>query len=95
MNSLIVCNAASDNISKISLVESLTDKVSTEEILLTIGERPHGPNGIYINNDIAYILNRISPEWIYVELIDKKTQQKKVHKMYASDKEWNTFRVFK
>ena len=50
---------------------------------------------ILSDNDIAYILNRISPEWIYVELIDKKTQQKKVHKMYASDKEWNTFRVFK
>lgn len=39
--------------------------------------------------DEAYILNRISPVWVYVELTDKKTQQKKVHKMYASDKEWN------
>ena len=39
--------------------------------------------------DESYILNRISPVWVYVELTDKKTQQKKVHKMYASDKEWN------
>lgn len=43
------------------------------------------------DNDLAYILNRISPEWIYVELIDKKTQTKKVHKMYASDKQFDTF----
>jgi hypothetical protein len=45
--------------------------------------------------DAQYILNRISPEWIYVELIDKKTGQKKIHKMYASDKEWDTFLIFK
>lgn len=46
------------------------------------------------DDDIDYILNRISPEWIYVELIDKKTQQKEIHKMYASDKQWDTFRIF-
>ena len=46
------------------------------------------------DDDIDYILNRISPEWIYVELIDKKTQQTEIHKMYASDKEWNTFKIF-
>ena len=40
-------------------------------------------------DDEAYILNRISPVWVYVELTDKKTKQKKIHKMYASDKEWN------
>ncbi|MGN1301202.1 MAG: DUF6711 family protein [Clostridia bacterium] len=40
-------------------------------------------------NDEAYILNRISPVWIYVELTDKKTKTKKLCKMYASDKEWN------
>lgn len=45
--------------------------------------------------DEQYILNRISPEWIYVELTDKKTGNKKVHKMYASDKEWDTFRIYK
>lgn len=39
--------------------------------------------------DEAYILNRISPVWIYVELTDKKTGQKTIHKMYASDKDWN------
>lgn len=46
------------------------------------------------DNDIQYILNRIQPEYIYVELVDKKTQQKKTHKMYASDKSWNVLRVF-
>lgn len=40
-------------------------------------------------DDEAYILNRISPVWIYVELTDKKTKQKALHKMYASDKNWN------
>lgn len=43
--------------------------------------------------DESYILNRISPEWIYVELTDKKTGNKKVCKMYASDKDWNVQRV--
>lgn len=49
---------------------------------------------ILSDNDISYILNRISPEWIYVELIDKKTQQKKICKMYASDKAWDLFKVW-
>lgn len=40
-------------------------------------------------DDESYILNRISPVWVYVELTDKKTKKKKIHKMYASDKEWN------
>lgn len=44
-------------------------------------------------NDEQYILNRISPEWIYVELTDKKTGNKAWHKMYASDKDWNVHRV--
>lgn len=47
------------------------------------------------DDDEAYILNRISPEWFYVELTDKKTKQKTVHKMYASDKEWNTYHIWK
>ena len=45
------------------------------------------------DDDEAYILNAISPEWIYVELIDKKTKEKKVHKMYAGDKQWDTYYV--
>lgn len=45
------------------------------------------------DEDEAFILNTISPEWVYVELIDKKTQQKKVHKMYAGDKQWDTYYV--
>ena len=47
------------------------------------------------DDDMAYILQRINPEWIYVELTDKKTKNKKVHKMYASDKNWDTYRVYK
>lgn len=43
--------------------------------------------------DESYILNRIQPVWIYVELTDKKTGNKKLHKMYASDKEWNVHKV--
>lgn len=44
-------------------------------------------------NDERYILNRISPAWVYVELTDKKTGQRAIHKMYASDKEWNVHKV--
>jgi hypothetical protein len=50
---------------------------------------------ILSDEDEQYILNRISPDWIFVELTDKKTGQKKVHKMYASDKEWDTFAIVK
>jgi hypothetical protein len=50
---------------------------------------------ILSDNDLAFILNAISPQWVYVELIDKKTKQASVHKMYASDKAFNTFRVVK
>jgi len=44
-------------------------------------------------SDQYYILNRISPAWIYVELTDKKTGNRAWHKMYASDKDWNVKRV--
>lgn len=47
------------------------------------------------DDDIAYILERINPEYIYVELTDKKTKERKVHKMYASDKTWNTSIIYK
>ena len=60
MNSLIVCNTGSDCISKISLVKSLDLNIDYKEILLTIGERPLGPNGIYIKNNIAYLANSYS-----------------------------------
>lgn len=46
------------------------------------------------DDDIQYILNRISPVWIYIELIDKKTQQKSLHKVYASDKSFDTFKAW-
>lgn len=46
-------------------------------------------------DDIAFILNTISPEWFYIELKDKKTKQRKTYKVYASDKDFNVFRVIK
>lgn len=46
-------------------------------------------------NDRAVILNMISPTWVYVELVDAKTKNRKCIKMYASDKEWDTFLLFK
>lgn len=45
--------------------------------------------------DLAYILNTISSAWFYVEIKDKKTQQRSVHKMYASDKQFGAFRVWR
>jgi hypothetical protein len=45
--------------------------------------------------DLAFILNAISNEWIYIELKDLKTQQRSVHKVYASDKQKDTMRIFK
>lgn len=60
MNSLIVCNTGSDSISKIPLVMSLQENILYEEIFLTEGEKPLGPNGIYIKDRIAYIANNYS-----------------------------------
>lgn len=57
MDSLILCNTGSDSITKIPLVTSLESDIAYQEILLTKGEKPLGPNGIYINNNIAYIAN--------------------------------------
>ena len=45
--------------------------------------------------DLAFILNAISNQWIYIELKDAKTQQRSVHKVYASDKAFDTYRVVK
>ena len=50
---------------------------------------------ILSDNDLAFILNAISNEWVYIELIDKKTLARTTHKVYASDKQFNTFRVVK
>ena len=47
------------------------------------------------DSDLQYVLNRISPEWFYVELTNKKTGAKTIRKMYASDKEWNTYATWK
>ena len=45
-------------------------------------------------DDLAYILNRISPQWFYVYVKNKKTKQYETHKMYASDKQFNSFRAW-
>ena len=45
--------------------------------------------------DTQTILNMINYEWIYVELINKRTGNREVHKMYASDKKMDTFKIFK
>lgn len=47
------------------------------------------------DDDLSEILNKISKTWIYVEIQDKKTQERTVHKMYASDKQFNSFLVWK
>lgn len=47
------------------------------------------------DEDERYILNRISPAWVYVELTNKKTGKKSIHKMYASDKEQNVYHAWK
>lgn len=74
MNSLIVCNTGSDSISKIPLVTSLSADIVCEEILLTEGERPLGPNGIYIKNNIAYITNNYSNS---ISILDMDTLKEK------------------
>ena len=47
------------------------------------------------DSDLQYILNAISPVWFYCEVTDKKTGEKSIHKMYASDKQWDVFKVWK
>lgn len=47
------------------------------------------------DEDLEYILQAISPSWFYCEVTNLKTGSKSVHKMYASDKQWNTYRVTK
>ena len=47
------------------------------------------------DEDLAFILNAISNEWIYIELKDLKTGNRSVHKVYASDKTKDTMLVFK
>ena len=49
--------------------------------------------GVLSEDDLAFILNAISNVWVYVEVTNKKTKAKSVYKMYASDKQFNTFRI--
>ena len=46
-------------------------------------------------DDLAFILNAISNVWVYVEVTEKKSKTKNVFKMYASDKQFSTFRIIK
>ena len=47
-------------------------------------------NYSYMNDDTqAYILQVISPEWFYCEIINPKTKVKEIHKFYASSKKTN------
>lgn len=45
------------------------------------------------DSDEQTLLNLISPEWFYVELIEKKTRQRVIKKMYASDKIWDVYSI--
>lgn len=49
---------------------------------------------ILSDEDVSFILNAIDGQWVYVEVKDKKTLQRSVHKMYASDKQFGAFRVW-
>ncbi len=49
---------------------------------------------ILSDEDLSFILNAIDGQWVYVEVKDKKTLQRSVHKMYASDKQFGAFRVW-
>lgn len=50
---------------------------------------------ILSDEDLQYILNAISPVWFYCEVTNLKTGNKTIHKMYASDKQWDTYKVEK
>lgn len=47
------------------------------------------------DKDMKKILNAISPAWFYCEITNLKTGSRSVHKMYASDKQWDTYVVEK
>ena len=40
-----------------------------------------------------YLLQRIKPAWFYVEIINPDTNEKEIHKMYASSKKSNVLKV--
>lgn len=46
------------------------------------------------DHDEQVLLNLISPEWFYVELTNKRTGGKTIHKMYASDKQWDVYQIW-
>ena len=48
----------------------------------------------YLNEDTqAYVLQAIEPEWFYIEIIHPKTKKRSIHKVYASSKKFNVFKV--
>lgn len=65
MNSLLVCNTGSDSISKINIKD-----FSIENLLLKIGEKPTGPQGIYLNNGLIYTANNYNNS---ISVIEEKT----------------------
>ena len=65
MNSLLVSNTGSDSISKISIKD-----FSVENLLLKIGEKPIGPQGMYLNDGLIYTANNYSNS---ISLINEKT----------------------
>ena len=46
-------------------------------------------------DDIQYILNKVGSQWIDLECLDKHTKQKHRYKVYASDKDFDTWRAWK
>lgn len=50
---------------------------------------------ILSDTDLQTILTAISPVWFYCEVTNLKTGNRTIHKMYASDKQWNTYKVEK
>lgn len=65
MNSLLVCNTGSDSISKINIKD-----FSVENLLLKIGEKPAGPQGIYLNNGLIYTANNYNNS---ISVIEQKS----------------------
>lgn len=65
MNSLLVCNTGSDSISKINIKDFYV-----ENLLLKIGEKPIGPQGLCINNNTIYITNNYNNS---ISIVDKET----------------------
>ncbi|MBB6621873.1 YncE family protein [Clostridium gasigenes] len=65
MKSLFVCNTGSDSISKINIKD-----FSVENLVLKIGEKPIGPQGICLNENLMYTANNYNNS---ISIIEKET----------------------